>query len=183
MRNDFIQVFDLELAKSILDLSEDEMWEFLLGRVDQIKEMEHHQTGIFYALPYGIEHFRKMFLEEFEYEPDGLQMTLVNDFCFIGEPIDLGFFAISGFLDHANSCDVVKYGSFMPEADEETEAYYYQRYFYLLEPEHVQNIIKSLQKNVKNLSVNKVEDIQKLKEIKQICTKQKHLKAAIVYDM
>jgi hypothetical protein len=183
MRDDFLQLFDLELAKSILDLSEDEMWEFLLGRLEQIKEMKSHQTGIFYALPYGIEHFRKMFLEEFEYEPDGLQMTLVNDFCFIGEPINLGFYAISGFLDHGSSCDLVRYDSFMPEAEEETEAFYYQRYFYLAEPEHVQNIIKSLQKNVKNLSINKVEDIQKLKEIKRICSKQEHFKAAIVYDM
>jgi hypothetical protein len=126
---------------------------------------------------------RKMFLEEFEYEPDGLQMTLVNDFCFTGEPINLGFYAISGFLDHGSSCDVVKYVSFMPEAEEETEAFYYQKYFYLIEPEHVQNIIKSLQKNVKNLSVNNVADIPKLKAIKQICSKQKHLKAAIVYYM
>jgi hypothetical protein len=49
MSDDFLQLFDLQLAKSILEFSEDEMWDFLVSRVEQIKEMKSHDTGIFYA--------------------------------------------------------------------------------------------------------------------------------------
>lgn len=187
MENDNLRLFNTKLVKTITSMDDDEMWNFILEREEQIKQMQyphgHPACGFFYAYPHGMEHFRKQFLKHIDDYREGVVFSMVIDFCFEGEKIKMDYWARCGFLDSADSCDVKTCDEIMPPIDEDSEEAYHNEYFHLLEPHHVENIIQAMEKNFDNLTVNTREDIDKLKEIKRRCLENKDYKAAYIYDI
>jgi uncharacterized protein YdcH (DUF465 family) len=181
MGKDYLQLFNTKLVKTILQFDDVELWDFLTTRIEQIRQLEHRQTVCFYGLPHSVKRFQEMFEDEVKEDRNGLLYTIINDLCFEGETVNLDFYEMSGFLDHSNSCDAVKHNQIMPEIDEESEAAFHERYFYLLEPGHLDNIIKTLQKNVQKLDDSSIEGIKKIKLMKKTCVKQDFYKTALVY--
>jgi hypothetical protein len=95
----------------------------------------------------------------------------------------LGYRAICGFLDSPNSCDVKISDDFMPPVDEESDMSYHKKYFHLLEPAHLENIIQSLETNFEKLETNTREDIDKIKEWKKFCLESEDFRGAYIYDI
>jgi hypothetical protein len=186
MENDRLRLFNVKLIDTIRSLNDDELWNFLLEREDRIKQLQYPggspATGFFYAYPHGMEHFRKHFLMHIGGYREGVVFSLVVDFCFEGEPVKMDYWARCGFLDSADSCDVKTSDEIMPPVDEDSEEAYHSEYFHLLEPRHIENIIRAMEKNFDKLTINTREDIDKLKEMKQKCLSDEAYKAAYIYN-
>jgi hypothetical protein len=186
MENDTLRLFNVKLVEIITSMSDDELWSFALEKAEQVKQNQaagkYPSTGFFFALPHGMEHFRKVFLREVDDYREGVVFTLVIDFCFEGEEIKMDYWARGGFLDHADSCNVRTSDEIMPPVDEDSEAAYDGEYFHLLEPHQVENIIQAMEKNFDKLTINTQEDIDKLKEMKQRCLTNEEYKVAYIYD-
>lgn len=190
MKNDYLHLFNTALVKKIVSMNDDELWDFLLENEERIryltdfsnKTKPHVATGLLYAYPHGIEHFRKHFLRHIEDYREGVIFTVVVDFCFKDEFVKLGYHARGGFLDNVDSCDVQTSDEIMPPVDEDTDAGWEKKYFHLLEPQHIENIIQAMEKNFAKLTVNTREDIEKIKAMKQFCLENEDYKGAYIYN-
>lgn len=187
METDNLCLFNTKLVKTIASMNDDELWDFALDKTEQISRNREAgkspATVFFFALPVGMEHFRKFFLECIDDYREGVVFTLVMDFCFEGEKIKLDYWARCGFLDNGDSCDVQTSDEILPPVDEDSDDAYHGEYFHLLEPHHVENIIQSMEKNVDKLTINTREDIDKLKEMKKYCLENEEYKVAYIYDI
>lgn len=191
MRNDYLRLFNTALVEPIVSMNDEELWNFLLENQERIKFLSSRDfvdnispsTGFFYAYPHGVEHFRKRFLKQIEEYREGAIFTLVIDFCFKDEKVWLEYWAQGGYLDNADSCDVKTSDDVMPPVDKESEDAYYGKYFHLLEPQHLENIIQAMEKNFAKLTVNTREDIDKIKAMKQFCLENEGYKAAYIYNL
>lgn len=187
MRNDYLHLFNLSLVEPITTMSDDELWDFILANQHLIKQYnfkdKYPKTGFLYAYPHGIEHFRKCYLRDIEEYREGMIFTLVVDFCFGQESVKLDYWAQSGFLDNADSCDVKTSDEIMPPVDEDSEAAHWAgEYFHLLEPHHLEKIIRAMEKAIDKSTVNTNEDIGKIKAMKGFCLKNDNYKAAYIYS-
>lgn len=184
MENDQLQLFNRGLFERLPGMNDEELWEFVQSKAELAKErgMMKIATAVFHAYYYSAKRFRKFFLEEIEEYREGVIFTLILDFCFEGEKIDLDYWARCGHLDSADSCDVLISDEIMPPIDEESDQAYYKEYFHLLEPHHVENIIQSMENNFEKLTVNKRKDIAKIKRMKKFCLKNEGYKVAYIYD-
>ena len=190
MRTDTLRLFNAALVKQIVSMNDEELWNFLLENEERLKFLTDFQnkskprltTGAIFAYPHGIEHFRKHFLSEIEEYREGVIFTLVNDFCFNDERVSLGYYAQGGYLDNADSCDVKNSDEIMPPVDKNSEAAWDKKYFHLLEPHHLENIIQAMEKKFAKLTDNTREDIEKIKAMKQFCLENEGYKAAYIYS-
>lgn len=190
MKTDALKLFNTALVSQIAAMNDDELWNFLLENEERIKFLTDYgndarpyiATGLLHAYPHGIERFREFFFEEIEEYREGVVYTLVVDFCFKDERINLGYYAQGGYYDNADSCGVKTSDDVMPPVDEESEAGWDKKYFHLLEPHHLENIIQSLEKNFEKLTLNTREDIEKLKSWKQFCLENEGYHAAYIYS-
>lgn len=191
MRTDTLRLFNTALVKQIVSMSDEELWNFLLENEERLKLLTDFEnkskprltTGAIYAYPHGIERLRKHFLRRIEEYREGLVFTLVNDFCFSDEMVYLGYYARGGYLDNADSCDVKTSDEIMPPVDEDSEEGCYKEYFHLLEPHQLENIIRTMKKNLAKLTFNTREDIAKIKAMKKICLENEDYKAAYIYNL
>lgn len=189
MQNDYLRLFNSALVEPIVAMTDEELWNFYLENEERIKYLTdfsdristHPATSALYAFPHGIEHFRKHFLKYIEDYREGVIFTTVIDFCFKDERVSLGYYARGGFLDNADSCGVKTSDEIMPPLDEESEEAYHKKYFHLLEPQHLENIIQALETNFAKLEKNTREDIEKIKAMKQFCLENQDYKAAYIY--
>lgn len=189
MEHDTLRLFNTTLVKQIVSLNDDELWDFLLANQDLIKEYDfkdnYPKTGVLYAFPHGLEHFRKHFLSEIEEYREGVIFTLVVDFCFKGKEVRLDYWARCGYLDNEDSCAVKTSDEIMPPVDEDSEqAHWAKEFFHLLEPSHVENIIAAMEKNFDKISEdNTLEDIAEIKAMKEFCLNNDGYKVAYIYDI
>lgn len=188
METDMLCLFNLKLCREIARMNDDELWNFLLANEEKIKQFfgpdrTHTTTGALYAYPHGIEHFRKHFLREIENYREGVIFTLTVDFCFEQESmIRLDYWARGGHLDSSDSCDVKTSDEIMPPVKDGTEeANWAKKYFHLLEPHHVEHIIRAMEDNFDKLTVNTREDIDKITAMKKICLDDGY-KTAYIYS-
>ena len=191
MEYDRLKLLNTKLLKSIVAMNDDEVWSFLLeneARVKRLTQSEvepklHLTSGYFYAYPHGIDWFKKHFLQHIENYREGVIYTLVLDFCFSDEAVKLDYWARCGYFDNADSCRVKTSDSIMPPVDEDSEEGCYRTFFHLLELQHVENIIQSMENNFDKLTDNTQEDINKIKEMKEICLKNEDFKIIYIYQI
>jgi hypothetical protein len=189
-QNDTLRLFNTKLVAPLVSMSDDQLWDFLLENQERIRFLTdrenslkiHIATGFFYAFPHGLKHFHDRFLAEIEEDRAGVVFTLVMDFCFHDEKVNLGFYARGGYLDHADSCDTRTSDEIMPPVDEDSEAFYDAEYFHLLTPVHLDHIIRAMEKNIAKLTFNTREDIIKIKAMRQFCRQNEGFDAAYVYN-
>ncbi len=191
MENDRLKLFNTELVKTIVVMNSDELWDFLLENEARIKYLTQNNvapklqvaSGFLYAYPHGMDWFKKHFLNHIENYREGVIYTLVLDFCFNDEAIRLDYWARCGYLDNADSCDVITSDEIMPPVDEDSEEACYRKFFHLLELHHVENIIQAMENNFDKLTDNTQEDINKIKEMKEFCVKNDDFKVIYSYDI
>lgn len=185
METDKLQLFNKKLLERLPLMNNDELWEFVQSKAELAKQrgMMKIATTVFHACYISAKRFREFFLEEIEDLREDMIFTLAIDFCFEGEEIALDYWARCGHLDSADSCDVITSDRVMPPIDEDSDAAYDNKYFHLLEPHHVENIIQSMENNFDKLTVNKRKDIAKIKRMKRFCLKHEGYKVAYIYDI
>ncbi len=188
METDKLRLFNTKLVDKITAIEdEEELWDFVSANEEKVKQLFFGEsrfiTGFFYAYTHGIEHFKKIFQREVEYYYEGVIFTLVMDFCFEGEEVNLDYYARCGYLDSADSCCVRTSEDVMPPVDEDSDEFYYTKYFHLLEPAHVENIIRAMEKNFAKLEKNTRKDIAKIKRMKNFCRKNEGWNVAYIYDI
>lgn len=185
MENDRLKLFNQGLLERLPEMNDDQLWEFVQSKAEFAKQagMRKIATAVFHAYYHSAKRFREFFLEEIEEYREGVIFTLALDFCLEGEEISLDFWARCGYLDNADSCDVITSDRLMPPIDEDSDQAYYKKYFHLLEPHHVENIIRSMENNFEKLTVNTREDIAKIKQMKQCCLDNENYKVAYIYDV
>ncbi len=184
---DYLQLLNTKIAKDIVAMSNDELWEFLLSRLDEIKAVGDNYkfaTWLFICLDMGFDLFRKRFLEtvEDEYDRNDLNYTLLLDFALEGEKIKLDYFAISGFYDNPDSCDLPTSDDVMPELDEDSDEFHHKKDFYLIGAGHLEKIIKTMEANADKLTVNTPEDIETIKAMHEKCAADENYKVAYIYN-
>lgn len=188
MQKDALSLFNEKLSRSIKAMSDEELWEFLISNGERIKqivdEKTHHVSITLHFYKQGLQEFERVFRNlTDEYSREETIYTLILDFCLEGEKIELDYYAVSGFLDDAASCDAVKAEDIMPDPDEEDEEFYWRVYFYVLEPPQIESMIRSLEKNFDKLDENAQANIGKIKKIKEKCLADGDYKAVFLYDM
>jgi len=183
MEIDKLQLFNSVLAKKItLFDREDETWDFIIANLEQIKAMREFESGLFYALPHGMDHFRKCFVQGFSYDPQLHLLSLMNDLCFRGEPLSLNYWARCGYLDSGDSARTRTSEQFFSKAEKNSEAAHYQKYFHLLESGDVDNILRAVEQNADKLTINTAEDIPKIIHMRDFCADHADYKVAYIYD-
>jgi len=191
MENDCLRLFNLKLVELIVRMNDDELWNFLLNNEERIKfltdrenDSKHHPaSGFLYAYPHGIDWFKKQFLRYVEDYREGVIFSTVLDFCFRDESVLLDYWARCGYLDNEDSCGVKTSDEIMPPVDEDSEEGSYKKYFHLLEPSHVENIIEAMEKNFDKLEKNTREDIDKIKRMKKFCLENEGYNVTYIYDI
>lgn len=169
-------------------MSNEELWEFLISngeRIEQIvAEKTYHVTFILHSYKEGLQEFQRVFgIFTDEYSREETLYTLILDFCLEGEKIELDYYAVSGFLDDATSCDALKAEDIMPDPDEEEEEFYWREYFYILEPPQIESMIRSMEQHFDKLDENAQANIGKIKKVKEKCLADDGYKAVFLYDM
>lgn len=191
MEYDRLKLFNTKLLKSIAAMNDDELWEFLLDNQERIKYLTqgetepriHPASGFFYAYPHGIDWLKKHFLQHIEDYREGVIFTVVMDFCFRDEAVRLDYWARCGYLDNSDSCDAKTSVEIMPPVDEDSEEGSNKLFFHLLETHHVESIILAMETNFDKLTVNTRDDINKIKEMNEVCLKNKDFKVIYIYDI
>jgi hypothetical protein len=191
MDYDRLTLFDTALVPRITAMDDDQLWKFLLENEERIKFLTSQDlsssispvSGFFYAYPHGIDWFKKHFLQHLEDYREGVIFTIVMDFCFKDENAYLDYYARCGYLDNEDSCGVKTSDEIMPPVDEDSEEGYHKKYFHLLEPSHVENIIQAMEKNFGKLEKNTREDIDKIKRMKKFCLENEGYRVAYIYDI
>ena len=187
MEIDKIRLFNPKLIEPIVSMTDDEMWQFIVANEERVKEIvnseAHAISGFLWGYRYGMERIRELFLKDIEYYREGVDFTMIMDFCFKGEPVQLDYWARCGYLDDADSCDAVTSNDIIPEIDEDSDEAFYKEYFHLLELQQVENIIRSMEENFDKLTINTREDIDKIKAMKQFCLENEDYKVAYIYDL
>lgn len=190
MEYDKLNLFNKKLADEIVLMSDDRLWNFLLENEDRIKRLLDSEAkpklypagGFLYAYPHGIDWFRKHFLKHLEDYREGVIYAIVIDFCFKDDAIRLDYWARCGYLDSADSCGVKTSDEVMPPVDEDSEEGYYKIYFHLLELNHVESIIAAMERNFDKLTENTPDDINKIKEMRDVCLDNEGFKVIYEYD-
>ena len=188
MKHDRLRLFNLPLIEKILLMTNDEIYQFVLARFDEIvfnqtkKSRRYDTIGLHFA-QISLEEFEKVFRRQLEEDDvNDLNLTLINDFCFESDEIALDFYGTGSFYDDAASCDAIHYSQIMPVLDEDSETDYCEKHFYLLEPPHLDAIITSLENNLAQLSEETRESIYRIKTMKDFCEQNKDYKAAFIYS-
>jgi hypothetical protein len=182
---DKIQLLNTRLAGEIIAMSNEELWQFLLSRMDKIEEIQLTHKGstyLYYCLNKGVEYMKQRYFEDVEYDfgRNELNYSFILDFCFEGDRLKLDYYAIGGFYDNGASCDVRKSAEIMPQIEEDSD-FYHQIKFYVLEANHLTHIIEALEKHVEKLTVNTPEDIEKIKRMRAKCLADDAYKAGYIY--
>lgn len=191
MGKDCLKIFNCELAVALQRMNDDELWSFIQSQEERVKEFlegkRRLQTGVFFAYKGGEEWYRKHFLNRIEECREAVIYTLILDCCLGDEEIELGYQAISGFLDAPESCAVKTSDEIMPELpdpdDEDYELLFSRVYFHLLENKDTQNIINSMRENADKLTLNTIEDIGKIEAMRDFCEKNPSHQIIYLYDV
>ena len=191
MVNDKLKVLNTKLIEPIASMNDDELWNFLLENEERIKYLTEQdfnshispESGFLYGYPHGIERLRKLFLRYIEEYREGVVFTMVLDFCLSDEAVYLDYRASGGYLDNADSCDVKTSDDIMPPVDEDSDVGHKKKYFHLLEPVHVENIIRAMEKDYDKMESNSHEDIEKIKIMKEICLENEGYRVIYIYDI
>jgi hypothetical protein len=187
METDKLRLFNAALVAPLVSMDDDELWNFLLASEARIKKFHDTKnypiTVVLYMYRLGWEKMEASFWKELEYYRDGLVFTLVVDLCFEGEAVALDYWARCGYLDDADSCDAQTSDDVMPPCDDDyEEGAHYKKYFHLIGPAQLENIIRSMEKNFDKLTENTRTDIAKIKKMKRVCLKNPDYKVAYIYD-
>lgn len=183
---DSLRLLNTKLVSEIQAMSDDELWQFLLSRLDEINAIGDKfkfKTWLFICLNKSFDLFKKRFWEEMEYVETGndLFYTLILDFAFEGEKLKLDYYGIGGFYDNPESCNIPKSDEVMPEMSEDSNSYYHKIDFYLLGVPHLDKIIRALEDNAEKLTVNTPADIEKVKMMREKCANDENYKVAYIY--
>lgn len=188
MQTDTLRLLNTSLVKTISVMDDEELWNFYLENEEWLKfrtewsNNVHPKTGILYAYRHGIEHFRKHFENEIDEDREGVIYTTVLDFCFGDEKVRLDYWAQGGYLDNADSCNIKTSDEIMPPVDEDSEAGCKSEFFHLLEPHHVANIIRAMEKNIEKTDDITPEKIEQVKAMREHCLNNEGYKIAYIYD-
>src|SRR5207237_6460393 len=119
-----IQLLNTKLVREIQEFDEDELWQLFYEKMDTVQKLRRKWEGstfLYICLSNEFWLFRQRFLEEVETNRETLNYNLALDFCFEGERLKLGYYAVSGLYDDPNSCDVLKSDELMPYIDDESD--------------------------------------------------------------
>jgi hypothetical protein len=182
---DKLQLLNTRLAREIIAMSDDELWQFLLSRMDEIEEKRLAHTGstyLYYCLITGVDYMKQRYYEDVEYDfgRNELNYSFILDFCFEGERLKLGYYATGGFYDNGASCDARKSAEIMPPLEEDSD-FHHEIKFYILEANHLAHIIEAMEKHVEKLTVNTPEDIETIKQMRAKCLADDAYKAGYIY--
>lgn len=181
--NDYLHLLNVSLVRRILSITHDEMWELVIENLDWIRGMKRHHSGFFYALPHGMEHFRKIFLRYIAEDRELLVQSLIYDMCFIGPKLKVTSFQLSGFLDSPRSCGVLTSDELIWRNDPGTEAAHVALYFHLLDSNHHGELIAYLEAWPHKPPDNNSYVIFELKKMKQYLLENPGSSTALVYDV
>jgi hypothetical protein len=183
---DYLYLLNTKLAKEIPAMDADELWAFLLGRLDQVKAVGDNykfESWLFICLDMGFDLFQLRFSESVADEcyRNDLNYTLILDFALEGEKIQLDYYGISGFYDDPDSCNPPTSDDLMPELDEDSDDLHHKKDFYILNAGHLDKIIKALEDHADNLTENTPADIETIKQMRDKCAADENYKVAYVY--
>ncbi len=184
---DYLHLLNTKLVKEIVAMSNEELWEFLLSRIEQIKAVGDNykfESWLFICLDMSFDLFQKRFLESVEedFSRTDLNYTLILDFALEGKKIQLDYFGVSGFYDAPDSCNLPTSDGLMPELDEDSDVLQNKKDFYLIEARHLEKIIKTMEANLDKLTVNTPEDLDIIKAMREKCAADENYKVAYIFN-
>lgn len=184
---DELCLFNFGLMKKISVMNADEIWDFVAANQERMKELysskDFHPTSVYiYGYYYSFERCKECFDFDVEEDFESVVFSTCLDFCFEGKRIIINEKGAKAFLDRGDSCDVPVSDDFFPPIDEDSDCFYHQIYFHLLEPVQAQSIIKALEDNIEDPENNSPEDIESIKKMKERCENDSNYKIAYIFD-
>lgn len=183
----YLQLLNFKLVREIQTMSNEELWDFLVSRLEQIKEMNKNHKGkswLFLCLNNSFEWFKERYFQEVEddYDRDDLNYTLILDFCFEGEKLKLDYYGVGGFYDNPASCDAKKADDVMPETDEESHNFDSKIDFYLLDAAYLEMMIQPMEDNFDKVILTRNKELDKIIEMRELCLKNEDYRVAFLYN-
>jgi hypothetical protein len=143
---DTLRICDYDLMRSIVEMEREDLWRFVVSRIDQIRAMDERLSMFVVPAPHTVERVRLSFDDFFDEDEGETRQMLINDLCYHGEPVPIGLWAKCGYLDDPSSAVVPTSQTVLPWP-RESEAWYWAQRFDLLSAEHVRLMSASLKKN------------------------------------
>ncbi len=105
IKRDRLRLFDLALAREIIEMNRDELFHFVESREQQLRGMSPRRSVFIYSGDRVRTHTTEMVFDHFFNEdPAEVRQMLIEDLCHSGEPFELDYYARCGYLDDASSC-------------------------------------------------------------------------------
>lgn len=177
MGTDSICIFNKKLADSIMSMQFRDFAEFIKDRIDSLKRIEVPRS----AFLYEIESADKFNAKDFD--RDAIlrrafeeRENVVLDLCLSEEEVYLDYWGTTfGAFETSDPEGAISIGEFLPSFEDEP-------FLMLLQPAHVESILQSLEKHRDELTVMDCEAIEKVREIKDLCTNNPEMTAAYIID-
>ncbi len=181
--HDRLQLIDIPRINTFVRMSREEIRQTLLDNADDILSREDKRSYILFAYQHGLAHFDRHFDSSYREDPDRILQGLIDDLCFSGPQIRVGFWARDGYLDHPSSADVPTCHEILPPWDRYSEAWVYYREFRVLSADHIDIMIDSLTKNRDQMPTDEyVTELLPLKTLSSTLRNDPVLNAAYIYD-
>jgi hypothetical protein len=142
---DTLQLFDLGLAREIIPMEREELWQFCERRLDEILALPKRRSVFILPEHIAAQQPRWAFDRFFDDDPADVKQSLIEDFCCRGPEIVVGYYARCGYLDDASSAEVLTSEQLFPWPPD-SEAWYWCGRFDLLDASHIRLMSASLEK-------------------------------------
>lgn len=179
---DKLQLVDVDLIRQILAFDREAAHEYIAANGERLKEPGKRVLNPLYFMPRGPESRRRVFDGFWDEEPGFVLQGLINDAAFVGERLELDFWASRAYLDSPLSTETSTSRSLIPEWDSESDAHYYSKLFDLLEAPHVRLMVEGMKKNQKQIDPEKYTDYLKLEMLAAAVETSPTVKAAYIWD-
>lgn len=181
--NDRLQLIDVARIRAILEMDKDALWQTFLENAEELASRENKNSSVMYAYRYGMEHFEKIFHRFYDEDPDHVRQGLIDDLCFTGPTIKVGFWALNDYLDDPLSANVPTCHEILPQWDEDSEAWVFYREFRVLEREHIDIMVDSLSRHRDRMEADEyVSQLLPLQTLASTLRSDPTLNAAYIYD-
>jgi len=144
---DQLQIINVPLMASILEMDKAAIWRTILDNLDYIASREQKNSACMFAYPRGMEHFEKIFNRFYDQDPDYVLQGLIDDLCFAESKVRVGFFSRDGYLNDISSADVQTSRDLLPKWSDDSDAWTFYREFDVLSAEHIDLMAASLNAN------------------------------------
>jgi hypothetical protein len=177
MGTDSIRLFNKQLADSIMGMHYVEFTDFLKERITSLKRIDFPRSAFLYEIEnadeFNADHFdRTGFLQRAFEERE----NLVIDLCLSEEEVYLDYWGTNyGAFDATVPEGAIPIEEFLPSFEEES-------FLLLLEPTHIEIILRSLERHRDELTVMDDDAIERLREMKDRCTNNPEMTVAYIFD-